>query len=235
MSTSRRDFLVRSAAAASALGLGLVPRVALGDEHEPSGARAAKPLNILILGGTGFTGPEQVNYALAPRTQCHAVQSQQDASRHVQGQGRPAHRRPGRRHERAQGKEVRRRASTTRRRLPSWVRNAAQYIKGNAGHYIFISTISVYPDNAPRMRRDGAYDADARGLDPYTPVRRELRPLLRRAQVVLGAGSRRSTTRASSRSSGRVSSSGRSIASDRFTYWPARIERGGEVLAPGDA
>ena len=27
--------------------------------------RAAKPLNILILGGTGFTGPEQVEYALA--------------------------------------------------------------------------------------------------------------------------------------------------------------------------
>ena len=27
--------------------------------------RAAKPLNILILGGTGFTGPEQVDYALA--------------------------------------------------------------------------------------------------------------------------------------------------------------------------
>ena len=27
--------------------------------------RASKPLDILILGGTGFTGPFQVNYALA--------------------------------------------------------------------------------------------------------------------------------------------------------------------------
>jgi len=27
--------------------------------------KAAKPLNILILGGTGFTGPHQVRYALA--------------------------------------------------------------------------------------------------------------------------------------------------------------------------
>src|SRR6476646_12264202 len=63
MSTSRRDFLVRSAAAAGALGLGIVPRISLGDE--PSGTPAAKSLNILILGGTGFTGPEQVDYALA--------------------------------------------------------------------------------------------------------------------------------------------------------------------------
>src|SRR4029078_6650915 len=59
----RRDFLVRSAAAAGALGLGIVPRISLGDE--PSGTPAAKSLNILILGGTGFTGREQVNYALS--------------------------------------------------------------------------------------------------------------------------------------------------------------------------
>ena len=65
MSTTRRDFLVRSAAAAGALGFGIVPRIALGNELEPAGTRAAKPLNILILGGTGFTGPEQVNYALS--------------------------------------------------------------------------------------------------------------------------------------------------------------------------
>ena len=65
MSTTRCDFLVRSAAAAGALGFGFVPRIALGDEAEPSRTRAAKPLNILILGGTGFTGPEQVNYALS--------------------------------------------------------------------------------------------------------------------------------------------------------------------------
>src|SRR5690349_24281426 len=65
MSTTRREFLLRSAATAGAVGLGLIPRISLGEGSEASGERAGKPLNILILGGTGFTGPEQVNYALA--------------------------------------------------------------------------------------------------------------------------------------------------------------------------
>ena len=61
--STRREFLLRSAATAGALGLGIVPRISLGEDDEPS--PATKPLNILILGGTGFTGPEQVNYALS--------------------------------------------------------------------------------------------------------------------------------------------------------------------------
>ena len=48
--SSRRDFLVRSAAAAGAIGLGLIPRITLGEER--SDTPAAKSLNILILGGT---------------------------------------------------------------------------------------------------------------------------------------------------------------------------------------
>lgn len=58
--TSRRDLLRLSALAAAAATL---PSLAWAQ----SGAvgKAAKPLNILILGGTGFTGPFQVNYALA--------------------------------------------------------------------------------------------------------------------------------------------------------------------------
>jgi len=63
MSTTRREFLLRSAATAGALGLGIVPRIALGEGNESSSAE--KSLNILILGGTGFTGPEQVDYALS--------------------------------------------------------------------------------------------------------------------------------------------------------------------------
>src|SRR6056297_3166453 len=51
--TTRRDFL---GAAAGGLGLGLT----MG----PSGL-AAKPLDILVLGGTGFIGPHQIEYALA--------------------------------------------------------------------------------------------------------------------------------------------------------------------------
>src|SRR5437016_1986343 len=47
----------------------LVPvTINLAQESSPTGSeteKAAKPLRILILGGTGFTGPFQVRYALA--------------------------------------------------------------------------------------------------------------------------------------------------------------------------
>ena len=60
MTTTRRDFLKISVTAGSALGVGLIPRLAMA-ERVPG----AKPLDILIIGGTGFTGPEQVEHAIA--------------------------------------------------------------------------------------------------------------------------------------------------------------------------
>src|SRR3569833_3111277 len=70
MSPNRRTFLKTSAVAAGARGLDALPKVSRAETAaEPETSRpverAAKSLNILILGGTGYTGPEQVNYALA--------------------------------------------------------------------------------------------------------------------------------------------------------------------------
>ena len=65
MSISRRNFLKLSAVAGGTLGLGAIPGAsALLRAGEPVG-KAAKPMKILILGGTGFTGPFQVRYALS--------------------------------------------------------------------------------------------------------------------------------------------------------------------------
>src|SRR5215216_6637406 len=68
--STRRTFLKSSAALGGAIGL--APLSTLSDaaaalpSAKPSDVgRAKAPLNILILGGTGFTGPEQVEYALA--------------------------------------------------------------------------------------------------------------------------------------------------------------------------
>ena len=65
MSTDRRTFLKLSAAAGGALALtgsSAAPLVAATARANPSRERdtgkASAPLNILILGGTGFTGPE---------------------------------------------------------------------------------------------------------------------------------------------------------------------------------
>ena len=57
MRTTRRDlFRLGALATAAAVFQGWAT---------PPAARAARPLRILILGGTGFTGPFQVQYALA--------------------------------------------------------------------------------------------------------------------------------------------------------------------------
>src|SRR3954470_20830748 len=167
MSTTRRDFIVRSAAAAGAIGLGLVPRVALGDEHEPSGTRAAKPLNILILGGTGFTGPEQVNYALSRGH--HVTLFNRNKTRPDMFKGKVDQLIGDLSTDTSalQGKrfDVVIDNPTT---APAWVRNVAQYMKGNTNQYIFISTISASANN----KNVWAHESDPThelppGLDPY--------------------------------------------------------------------
>jgi len=57
MPPTRRSFVQRAAAVSA-----LAPRLAFAADaaHPP-----VRPLRILILGGTGFTGPHQVRYALS--------------------------------------------------------------------------------------------------------------------------------------------------------------------------
>ena len=59
MTTSRRDFLQTTAAAA--VGFGVTP----GFRHTTDPASLSqRQLRILVLGGTGFIGPHLVQYAL---------------------------------------------------------------------------------------------------------------------------------------------------------------------------
>ena len=60
MRSTRRDLLKFGTLAAAAAAM---PAFALPGMAAAPIAKAAKPLDILILGGTGFTGPFQVNYA----------------------------------------------------------------------------------------------------------------------------------------------------------------------------
>ena len=64
--TNRRTFIKASAVAAGAIGLDALPKLSFAAPRKAEKVeRAKKSLNILILGGTGFTGPEQVDYAIA--------------------------------------------------------------------------------------------------------------------------------------------------------------------------
>src|SRR5208282_4850355 len=135
MPMSRRHLLNLSLLAASRLAV----RGSFASAAEPPN-RAVKPLRVLILGGTGFTGPYQVRYALA---RGHAVT--------LFNRGRQPKTWPGQVEEligdrnagdlkALQGREwdVCIDNPTT---LPFWVRDAGRALHGKVNQYIFISTV----------------------------------------------------------------------------------------------
>lgn len=223
----RREFLKISAASLA------LPSTATRAAEGAAGAvaKATTPLNILILGGTGFTGPDQVRYALA---RGHKVTLLNRNSRPGMFAGEVEQlvgdlngdvgALKGRRF------DVVIDNPTT---LPAWVRNAAQYLKGNTKHYIFISTISTYRDNSqPNADETAATTPLPDGLDPYTLVPEN-------AGRYYGALKSFSEKEVETHYPGinAVIRPGLIVGpldqSDRFTYWPVRMLRGGKVLAPG--
>ena len=233
---TRRGFL-RTAAAAG--GLGLLGRGEL--DASVWGWRSASPvepapraLRILILGGTGFIGPYQVHYAVERGhhvTVFNRGRSQADlpaSVEHLQGDRNTGDL------EALKGKtwDVVIDNPTT---LPFWVRDAASLLKDAADHYVFISTISAYKDLAlPRMDEDYPL-AEYAGADPYAETLETFRASQGRLYGPLKALSEMEAEkwfpgRATIIRPGLIV--GPDDDSDRFTYWPVRIARGGEVLAP---
>src|SRR5436190_6699889 len=129
--------------------------------------KAVKPLRILILGGTGFTGPYQVRYALSLG---HKVTTFNRGKTHPGELPAEVEQLVGDRNgkldalKNGQWDVVIDNPTT----LPAWVRDAAQVLKGNVDRYVFISTISVFQDPLPTAGVDEnsalqKYD----GADPY--------------------------------------------------------------------
>jgi len=112
--------------------------------------------------------------------------------------------------------------------FPRQVGASARLLAPNVGHYIFISSISVYADNSVEGLDESA--AVATIADPNVEKITEqtygaLKALCEKAceQALPG---RTTVVRP-----GYIV--GPDDASGRFTYWPIRFDRGGEVLAPG--
>lgn len=195
-------------------------------------AKAATPLNILILGGTGFIGPEQVRYAL---DRGHKVTLLNRNNRPGMFEGEVT----------SLVGDLSGDLSALKGRefdvvidnpttAPAWVRNAAQYLRGNTRHYIFISTISVYADNAqPGHDETAATLAMPHEIDPYTLAPEHMG----RYYGQLKAFAEKEVQRHYSGITTIIRPGlivGPRDQSDRFTYWPVRIARGGKVLAPGN-
>lgn len=206
----RREFLGLMAALAA------TPALAVG----------RRPLRILILGGTGFIGPHQVETALG---RGHEIT--------IFNRGKTA---PGMfpQVEHLLGDRDNNLSALKGRKwdavidnsgiIPRWVKQSAQLLKGNVDQYLYMSTISVYADNSvigqtesgkvlklkdptTEDKSSGNYGGMKALSEDYVRQSFPKTSTIPRAGLVVGSGD----------------------PTDRFTYWPVRVHEGGEMLAPG--
>lgn len=205
----------------------------LGAEHTE---RAPKPLKILILGGTGLTGPYQVRYALE---RGHTVT--------VFNRGRRNDRLPP---GVTQLIGDRNKHETNVLRggdwdavidnpvsLPFWVRDAAQVLKDHTKQYVFISTISVYDTKGQTAIDEQSPLLEYHGGDPLAVTDEQFFKNMNDLYGPMKTASEREAVKWFGTRTTIVRPTlivGPGDGSFRFTYWPYRIAKGGEILAPGD-
>src|SRR6266481_2211102 len=221
----RRRFIKISTASALA---SRVTATSLFAEKTPT------PMSILILGGTGFTGPYQVRYALSRghkvttfnRGKTHPGELPNEVEQLIgdrNGQLDPL---------KDQQWNVAIDNSTS---LPAWVRNAGQILKGNVERYVFTSTISVYADTSKGVDETAPL-AKYEGADPYKETLEAMKASGYKTYGPLKALSEKEAEKWFPGKTLIIRPGlivGPRDETDRFTYWPVRIDRGGKVLAPG--
>jgi 2'-hydroxyisoflavone reductase len=226
---NRRQFLLQAATAGlagSILGVGGAQPIQAAERD------SSKALRILILGGTGNIGPYHVRAALS---RGHKVSV---FSRGNRSSDFPAE------VELLTGDRNGKLDSIKNRDWdevldvatfgPMWVRTLGEALKGRVGHYTFVSTDSVY-DN-PIANRNGTREEDkvveyTGTEDPYSITEfREVNEY-RALKVLCERESQKQFP-------------GKTLivrptfivgpSDGDFTYWPVRMERGGEILVAGD-
>ncbi len=228
MKKNRREFL------GMGLALGLLPMVKASPVKSLfSFPKNDKKLKILILGGTSFLGPHQIAYAIA---RGHEV------STFTRGKTIPSvHQALFSKVEQLVGdREDNLEALKNRKwdvvidnsgRKTKWTEDTAKLLKDNVGYYMYTSSVSVY---YPYYGEDFSEDRslvlevpeEAEGDEKFTyeygvmKANSELavidhfgkdRSILVRPTLIVGPGDR----------------------TDRFPYWLARIEKGGDIIIPG--
>lgn len=248
--TTRRQFLAQTAvlAAGGVVGLGALAGSARGvhrfarPEFQP-GAKADKPLKILILGGTGFLGPAVIDAAQA---RGHAVTifnrgkrekyvGARDGVEKLYGNRDPEKHADEAKNEGPKGLDELKGKTwdgvvDTSGYFPRMVKASAEALASSVGHYVFISTLSVYKNNS----RPNMDESDEVGVmdDPKSED-------FGAQMQNYGPGKALCEAAAEKAMPGRVTSLragyivGPGDTTDRFTYWPVRMSRGGEVLFPG--
>jgi 2'-hydroxyisoflavone reductase len=219
--TTRREFLAVSAGALAAQATGLSAAV----------MKAPQPLRILFLGGTGFLGPHQINYALERGHEVTMFNRGSNAGMY----GAAVEELIGNRDDRIDdGLSALRGAREwdvvvdNSGYVPRHVRDSVNLLKDRCRRYLYVSTVAVYDfdagevfaESSPLAELDDPAVEEVTG-ETYGPLKAACdrivqdalgdRATIVRPTYVVGPGDH----------------------TDRFTYWVDRVYRGGDVLAPG--
>jgi 2'-hydroxyisoflavone reductase len=218
---TRRTFVKTTAGAGAGLLLGKFTFPVLAEATPP----AAKPMDILILGGTGYIGPYQVREAVA---RGHRVTVFNRGQHQAELPPSVVHLVGDRSLEKLNLDALRGKkwdaAIDNSQSDPAWVTKTADLLRDSVRYYLYVSSTGVYfPYTTPDIKEDVApLLVDPDGTTNSYGVRKALseientkvfgnRAINVRPNFIVGPGDE----------------------SDRFMYWPARYARGGEILVPG--
>jgi 2'-hydroxyisoflavone reductase len=231
MTVDRRTFIKTSAVLTGAMTLGAMPAFG-ADGVRPlltrpeTGTAQPRPLRILILGGTGFIGPYQVKYALERKhklTLFNRGKTNADlfpeVPRLIGDRNLP------------DGHDALKKGTwdvviDNPTANPMWVRGAGQALKGRVGQYIFVSTISVFGDTSKPVDENGPLNKPSDIDAPFNAQTYGSNKVRCEQEAKAQFGDNVTVVRP-----GLIVGPG--DLSDRFSYWPVRIDKGGEILAPG--
>ncbi|HPF36113.1 MAG TPA: twin-arginine translocation signal domain-containing protein [Candidatus Krumholzibacteria bacterium] len=223
MSTHRRDFLKTLALGGAAVGLGAlgVPRA----RADFAPVKASKKLRILVLGGTRFLGLHAVKIAMA---RGHEV-TLFNRGRSNPGLFPDLVQLRGDRNDDLKALETGTWDAVidTSGYVPRVVSMSCDLLRDRVEHYLFVSTISVYAD----FDEIGLHEGSAVGKLEDESIEQITGETYGPLKALCEQAAERSMP-------GRVWNLrpglivGPNDRSDRFTYWPLRLQRGGRVLAP---
>ena len=223
MNSTRRRFIKSGLLGSAAVATGCTTEVSVDNDVESSPWR---PLRILILGGTGFIGPHMVKEALR---RGHEVElfnrGKTDSELFPDLKLYVGDRKNGL--ESLEGGQWDAVVDNSGY-VPRYVEDSARLLAPAVSHYLFISTISVYGDFSQPIDENTAVGTlDDESIEEVTGETYGPLKALCEQRVVSEVGADRTTVLRP------TYICGPGDRTDRYTYWPVRTMRGGEMLWPG--